>query len=34
MLTKKATGRKRKLDMPGFVSKADHERVMKMLPYG
>ena len=34
ILTKKATGRKRKLDMPGFVSKADHARVMKMLPYG
>lgn len=34
ILTKKTTSRKRKLDMPGLVSKADHERVKKMLPYG
>ncbi len=34
ILTKKATGRKRKLDMPGLVSKADHKRIKLMLPYG
>ncbi|MEW6364677.1 MAG: 50S ribosomal protein L35 [Acidobacteriota bacterium] len=34
ILTKKASGRKRKLDMPGLISKADTERVKHMLPYG
>ena len=32
ILTKKDTKRKRQLDMPGMVSKADHKRVAKMLP--
>ncbi len=34
ILTKKTTSRKRKLDTPGLVSKADHERIRLMLPYG
>lgn len=33
ILTKKASGRKRKLDQPCFVSKSDHERIRLMLPY-
>jgi large subunit ribosomal protein L35 len=32
ILTKKDTKRKRHLDMPGMVSKADHKRVARMLP--
>ena len=34
ILTKKTTKRKRALDMPGMVSKADRKRVEAMLPYG
>jgi large subunit ribosomal protein L35 len=34
ILTKKTRKRKRKLDMPGLVSKADQRRVERMLPYG
>lgn len=34
ILTKKTTKRKRKLDMPTLVSKADTVRVELMLPYG
>ena len=34
ILTKKTTKRKRALDMPGLVSKADQDRVDAMLPYG
>jgi large subunit ribosomal protein L35 len=34
ILTKKSTKRKRALDMPGLVSKADQKRVSRMLPYG
>jgi large subunit ribosomal protein L35 len=33
ILTKKTTKRKRGLDMPGLVSKADHKNVAAMLPY-
>jgi ribosomal protein L35 len=33
-LTKKTNKRKRHLDIDTLVSKADHERVMSMLPYG
>ena len=33
ILTKKTTKRKRGLDMPGLVSKADHKRVERMIPY-
>ncbi len=33
ILTKKTTKRKRALDMPGLVSKADRKRVARMLPY-
>jgi len=32
ILTKKTTKRKRQLDMPGMVSKADQKRVERMLP--
>lgn len=34
ILTKKTTKRKRALDMPGTVSKADRKRVEAMIPYG
>lgn len=34
ILTKKTASRKRKLDGEVLVSKADHHRVKKMLPYG
>ena len=34
ILTKKTTKRKRGLDMPSMVSKADEKRVAAMLPYG
>lgn len=34
ILTKKTTKRKRKLDQPDLVSKADHHGVALMLPYG
>lgn len=33
ILTKKTTKRKRALDMPAMVSKADQKRVAAMLPY-
>jgi large subunit ribosomal protein L35 len=33
ILTKKTTKRKRGLDMPGLVSKADQKRVQAMIPY-
>ena len=33
ILTKKTTKRKRGLDMPGLVSRADQKRVEAMLPY-
>lgn len=33
ILTKKTTKRKRALDMPGLVSKADQRRVERMIPY-
>jgi large subunit ribosomal protein L35 len=33
ILTKKTTKRKRALDMPGLVSKADQKTVERMLPY-
>jgi large subunit ribosomal protein L35 len=33
ILTKKTTKRKRGLDMPAMVSKADQKRVEAMLPY-
>jgi len=33
ILTKKTTKRKRGLDMPGLVSKADQKRVERMIPY-
>jgi large subunit ribosomal protein L35 len=33
ILTKKATKRKRQLDMGGMVSKSDLGRVREMLPY-
>ena len=33
ILTKKTTKRKRALDMPAMVSKADFKRVSAMLPY-
>jgi large subunit ribosomal protein L35 len=33
ILTKKTTKRKRALDMPAMVSKADQKRVDAMLPY-
>ena len=34
ILTKKSTKRKRKLDTPTTVSRADHGRIAHMLPYG
>ena len=34
ILTKKSTKRKRKLDTPTIVSKADQKKVERMLPYG
>lgn len=34
ILTKKTTKRKRHLDTPTLVSKADLKRVRSMLPYG
>jgi len=33
ILTKKTTGRKRKLDQTGVVSASDQGRVRRMLPY-
>jgi len=33
ILEKKSPARKRNLRKPGLVSKADYERVAKMLPY-
>jgi large subunit ribosomal protein L35 len=33
ILTKKTTKRKRALDMPATVSKADQRRVERMIPY-
>jgi large subunit ribosomal protein L35 len=33
ILTKKTTKRKRGLDMPGLVSKADQKNVSAMIPY-
>ena len=33
ILTSKATGRKRQLDMPGLVDKADAPKVKRMIPY-
>ncbi len=33
ILTKKTTKRKRGLDMPTLVSKADQKRVERMIPY-
>jgi len=33
ILTKKTTKRKRALDMPGLVSKADQKNVAAMIPY-
>jgi len=32
ILTKKETKRKRRLDMPAMVSKADQKRISRMLP--
>jgi large subunit ribosomal protein L35 len=34
ILAKKTRKRKRQLDMPGLVSKADQRAVQRMLPYG
>ena len=34
ILTKKTNKRKRHLDIDVLVAKADHDRVMSMLPYG
>ena len=34
ILTKKTTKRKRALDTPGLVAKADLKRIAKMIPYG
>ena len=34
ILTKKTAARKRKLDQEVLVSKGDHLKVRKMLPYG
>ena len=34
ILTKKTTKRKRKLDTPTLISKADQRQVNRMLPYG
>ena len=34
ILTKKTTKRKRKLDTPTLISKADQKTVDRMLPYG
>jgi large subunit ribosomal protein L35 len=34
ILTKKTTSRKRKLDQETLVSKGDHKKVLKMIPYG
>ena len=33
ILTKKTTKRKRALDMPALISKADQKNVERMLPY-
>jgi large subunit ribosomal protein L35 len=33
ILTKKTTKRKRKLRQAGYVSKADHGRIKKLIPY-
>ncbi len=33
ILTKKTTKRKRALDMPTLISKADQKKVERMLPY-
>lgn len=33
ILTKKTTKRKRALDMPALISKADQKKVERMLPY-
>ena len=34
ILTKKKAKRKRALDTPGLVAKADLKRITKMIPYG
>ena len=34
ILTKKTTSRKRKLDQDTLVSRGDHKKTRKMLPYG
>jgi len=34
ILTKKTTARKRKLDQETLVSRGDHKKTLKMLPYG
>ena len=34
ILTKKTTKRKRRLDTPALVDRADQRRVQQMLPYG
>ncbi len=34
ILTKKTTSRKRKLDQEVLVSRGDHLKVLKMIPYG
>jgi len=34
ILTKKTNKRKRHLDIDTLIAKADHDRVMEMLPYG
>lgn len=34
ILTKKSSKRKRNLDIDTYVSEADHDKVMNMLPYG
>lgn len=34
ILTKKTAKRKRRLDQDTFVDRADHQRIVAMLPYG
>ena len=34
ILTKKTTSRKRHLDQETLVSRGDHKKTLKMLPYG
>jgi large subunit ribosomal protein L35 len=34
ILTKKTQKRKRRLRKPDLISKGDHKRLMKLLPYG